>query len=195
MAQEFTSLVLVYRINADGRICYVNPAWSEFARANQGESVLPGQVLGCRLQDAVEDPTVQGLYQAMITRARAGTPVKFHYRCDAPDRRRTFEMDIHRLAEGGEVEFVSSLLHEEKRPPVPLLAAGAARDRRLLRICSWCQQVQKPDQAWVPVEVAVENLHLLEGETFPRLTHVICDSCLVKWQHETGMVAEHAVAG
>lgn len=176
MLNPSNPLTLIYRINAQDRITYVNPAWSDFARANQGEAVMPEQVLGLSLLEFVDDPTVQQLYGAMIKRARAGRPVRFKYRCDAPDRRRTFEMDIRQL-DNGEVEFISALRHEEVRPAVTVLRAGAPHDNRLLRVCSWCQQVALPDYTWVPVEVAVQTLGLLENETFPRLTHGICQPC------------------
>ncbi len=170
------SLVLIYRIDADDRITHVNEAWSEFARQNQGESVLPERVLGQSLPSAVADATVRELYGQLIRRARAGLSVKFRYRCDAPSRRRTFEMEI-RLLESGEVEFASTLRHEESRPTVALLRLGQRRDTRLLRVCSWCQQVALPDRTWVPVEQAVKVLGLLEAETFPRLTHCLCEAC------------------
>ena len=181
---ESSPLVLVYRIDAIDRITHVNAAWSDFARANQGEAVMPAQVLGSSLLASVDDQTVRELYTAMIKRARAGTPVRFKYRCDAPDRRRTFEMNIHQLA-GGEVEFVSTLRHEEARAPVGLLQTGRPRDNRLLRVCSWCQQVALPDYSWVPVEVAVDKLGLLVAETFPRLTHGICEPCRAAWAKDT----------
>jgi PAS domain-containing protein len=159
-------LALVYRIDDQGRISYVNPAWSDFARANQGEAVMPEQVMGSTLMESVEDPTVQQLYSEMIKRARAGKPVRFKYRCDAPDRRRTFEMDIRQL-DNGEVEFISALRHEEMRPAVAMLQAGAPRDQRLLRVCSWCQRVALPDHTWVPVEVAVQNTRAAGGRDVP----------------------------
>jgi hypothetical protein len=177
------SLRLVYRIDADDRISYVNPAWSDFARANQGEAVMPERVLGSSLLESVGDSTVQQLYSEMIKRARAGKPVRFKYRCDAPDRRRTFEMDI-RQVDNGEVEFISALRHEEVRPAVAVLRAGAPRDNRLLRVCSWCQRVALPDATWVPVEVAVQRLGLLEAETFPSLTHGICEPCRAAWEKD-----------
>lgn len=177
------ALTLIYRIDAGDRISYVNPAWSEFARANQGEGVMPEQVLGSSLLESVDDSTVRSLYTAMIQRARAGAPVRFKYRCDAPDRRRTFAMDIHQL-DSGEVEFVSTLEHEEVRPPVTVLQLGVPRDGRLLKVCSWCQQVEMPDYTWLPVELVVKKLHLLEAETFPRLTHGICEPCRANWEKD-----------
>jgi PAS domain-containing protein len=170
-------LTLIYRIDAEGRINYVNPAWSEFARNNHGESVLPEHILGHPLLDSISDGTVRELYVGMIKRARIGQPVRFRYRCDAPDKRRVFEMDI-RLIDGREVEFTSTLIREEVRPTVAVLEGGRVRDERMLRVCSWCQQVAMPDGRWVPVEEAVETLHLLESETVPCITHGICVQCV-----------------
>jgi hypothetical protein len=178
-----SSQALTYRIDAHDRISHVNAAWSEFARNNQGVELLPEHVLGRSLMFSIADATVRELYVLMIRRVRAGTPVRFQYRCDAPDRRRTFEMEL-RLHARGEVEFVSTLLHEEPRPFVALLAKGRARDDRLLRICSWCQRAALPNGTWVPVEAAVETGHLLEAETFPRLTHGICPACNAKWERD-----------
>lgn len=170
---------LVYRIDAGDRLTYVNPAWLEFARNNEGESVMPEKVLGQSMWTCVTDATVREIYQRMIARARAGRPVHFHYRCDAPTKRRVFAMTIRPVA-GGEVEFVSTLEQEETRPAVGLLESGRRRDQRLLRICSWCQKVALPANLWVPVETAVEHLQLMETETMPRITHGICDTCAAR---------------
>lgn len=178
---------LVYRIDANDRISHVNEAWSEFARDNQGESLMPQHVIGQKLFDSTTDITVRELYLQMLRRVRAGTPVRFRYRCDAPDRRRTFEMVIHALT-GDTVEFVSTLEHEELRPKVDVLEAGRPRDDRVLRVCSWCQKVALPDKSWVPVERAVDILHLLEALTFPRLTHGICESCRAEWELKNGAI-------
>lgn len=180
MPKPSKPFALVYRIDGQDRICYVNPAWSEFARANRGDAVMPEQVLGSKILEFVEDATLQQLYRAMMDRARAGSPVQFKYRCDAPDRRRTFEMEI-RLLGNGELEFTSTLRHEEARAPVAVLQTDAPRDKRLLRVCSWCQRVALPDGTWVTVEEAVQKLGLLEAETFPKLTHGMCEPCRADW--------------
>ena len=168
--------VLVYRIDAGGRITYVNTQWSEFARDNQGEAVMPSNILGTRLIDSVTDMAVRELYLRMIKRARSGKPVSFHYRCDAPSKRRLFVMHIRLLA-GGEVEFASVLKHEEARPRVALLEPGGARAASLLRVCSWCQKVATPDGQWRPVEEAVETMQLLHDKLLPGITHGICEPC------------------
>ncbi len=177
---------LIYRIDVGGRITYVNPVWNDFALKNQGEAVLPERVLGTKLLAAVADRTVRELYLWMIRRAREGVPARFCYRCDAPDRRRTFEMNIYLVA-NGQVEFASTLLHEEPRPAVALLETGAQREERMLRVCSWCQKVALPDGAWVPVEEAVNALHLMEAERVPLITHGICDACKAEMKASIGL--------
>ncbi|HEY0962155.1 MAG TPA: PAS domain-containing protein [Pseudomonadales bacterium] len=172
--------VITYRIDASNRLTQVNEAWTEFARGNHGDALLPGDVLGRNLLDAIANITVRELYVRMIQLARSGQTLRFHYRCDAPDRRRTFEMVIRPL-EDGAVEFESTLTHEEPRPSLALLELGRPRDERLLQICSWCQKVEVDDGRWVPVEVAVDILRLLEANTFPQLTHGICEPCAAEW--------------
>ncbi len=168
---------LVYRIDAANRIVWVNEAWSEFARANHGESVMPAQILGHDLLTSFADGTVRQLYANMIQHVRTGRTVRFDYRCDAPDKRRTFTMEI-RPRPDGEVEFLSSLRHETPRAPVVLLKPGMPRDKeRFIRLCGWCQCVAMPDGRWLPVEEAVVELHLLEVAVLPRITHGMCPAC------------------
>ena len=171
------AVTLRYRIDAANRLTWVNDAWVAFARANGGELLLPGRIIGRELLAAFADPGVREIYALLIAHARAGKPVRFDYRCDAPDRRRTFTMEIRGLPDG-EVEFESRLREETPRPSLLLLQSGAPRDaERFVRICGWCQGVAMPDGRWIEAELAVAALHLLEAERMPRLTHGICPHC------------------
>jgi hypothetical protein len=176
-APSAESSPLIYRIDAANRIVWVNAAWSEFACANHGESVMPTQILGQDLLASFADGTVRELYASMIRHVRSGKAVRFDYRCDAPDRRRTFTMEI-RPRTDGEVEFVSALRHETARAPVVLLQPGVPRDKeRFIRLCSWCQSVAMPEGHWLAVEEAVAALRLLEEAVLPRITHGMCPAC------------------
>jgi len=112
----------------------------------------------------------------MIRRVRQGRKISFHYRCDAPDRRRVFNMQVRLLATG-DVEFASWLVHEELRPSVPLLERGHVRSKEMLYVCSWCQKVAVSTGEWVPVETAVSILHLMEAEKLPFISHGMCPAC------------------
>lgn len=142
------------------------------------------KVLGQSLWDHICDPTTVELYRQMVKRAREGHPVKFHYRCDAPDRRRLFRMTITTVAEG-QIEFVSQLRREEVRPKVVLLdRLEQNRSEELVRICSWCEKAALPDGRWVPVEEAVETMGLMRHEHMPGLTHGICENCKVRMMRQ-----------
>jgi hypothetical protein len=112
----------------------------------------------------------------ILKRVRAGRAMQFRYRCDSPASRRQFEMAVT-PQEPGMVQFASTLLSEEARPPVAALEEGRARDDRLLPVCSWCQRVALPDGAWVAVEEAVARMNYLEASTLPEITHGICPTC------------------
>lgn len=184
-AASFSSLV--YRIDGSNRITWVNEAWSEFARANSGEALSPDAVMGHDLLASFSDPTVRELYAAMIRHVRAGGNVRFDYRCDAPDKRRTFTMEI-RLRPDAEVEFVSTLRQEESRSSVSLLELAMPRDaERFIRMCSWCQDVALPSGAWVPVEEAVKELNFMATDRLPRITHTMCRPCYLRVMSDLGL--------
>lgn len=178
---------LVYRIDGANRITWVNETWNEFARANNGEALLPGAVIGLDLFASLSDPTVRELYAAMIRQVRAGGKVRFDYRCDAPDKRRTFTMEI-RSRPDAEVEFVSTLRREESRSSITLLEPETPRDdERFIRMCSWCQDVSLPSGAWVPVEEAVRQLNFMEVDRLPRITHTMCQPCYLRVMSDLGL--------
>lgn len=164
---------VIYRIDADDRIVYVNAAWS----LDPATGLAGGQhVLGRRLWDCFADPSTQELYVHMVRRSRQGRVARVEYRCDTAELRRWFEMAIVAVGDGM-VEFSSRLRRQEQRAPVALLATAQARDDRFVRMCSWCQRIAMPDGGWTIIEGAVRELGLLAQETLPRLTHGICEEC------------------
>lgn len=177
------ALTLNYRIDAEDRVIEVNQAWCDFAEDNDGEAVMPDKVIGRPLWDFVSGQGIAELYWQMVRRARAGHPVAFAYRCDAPEWRRLFHMTVQAHADNT-VEFRSELEREERRPMVRLLDCKQPRDERWTRVCSWCQNVAVTDESWVPVEEAVARLNLLADDTLPKLTHGICPKC------QAGMMAK-----
>lgn len=176
-AEGQPALTLIYRIDAEDRVIAVNRTWNEFAADNGGGAVMPDKVIGRPLWDFISGEGIAELYWQMVRRARAGHPVEFTYRCDAPEWRRLFRMTVQAHA-NGEVEFCSVLEWEEHRPKVRLLDCHQPRDERWTRVCSWCENVAISDEIWVPVEEAVDRLNLLADNTLPKLTHGMCPQCL-----------------
>lgn len=170
---------IVYRINAQDRISFVNEAWRQFAEENLGEQVMPARVIGAELWPFVGDETTRELYRRMVARARNGHTVQFRYRCDAPAERRVFEMKIFR-GSTGEVEFDSQIVSREPRPAVSWLDRTVARSRDFVTMCSWCGRVALATGEWVEIEQAIERHRAFQGAAAPRLTHGICEVCLEK---------------
>jgi hypothetical protein len=166
---------ILYRLNDEDQIIFVNNAWDEFATANEGEHLARGHVLRRYLWDFITDSTTQQLYRDVLKRVRSGRPVRFGFRCDSPDRRRLMEMDIL-PKENRAIEFRTRTVAEERREPQVLLEVHQNRNDELLRMCSWCKKVDIGGD-WAEVEDAVARLRLFEQAVLPNLTHGICETC------------------
>lgn len=166
---------LIYRVNTSDQIEFVSEEWDHFAAANGGESVLSNKVLGRPLWDFITDLSTQEIYRALLQKARAGRPIQFTFRCDAPWRRRFLEMTIISKG-GGSVEFHTRTLLEQERPTPILLDADVDRADELLHSCSWCKKFLVGNE-WVEVEEAIQRLRLFQRRRLPAITHGICDEC------------------
>jgi hypothetical protein len=167
---------LVYRLNRRDEFTYIDEKWGSFAAANDALDLLPGLVLSRPLWDFISDETTAQLYREILRRARAGHVARFGFRCDAPEYRRSMEMTVAGLG-GGEVQFETRVLREERRPRQELLGRYAARAGDMLRMCGWCKRVDVGAGRWEEVEEAVRALCLFERQAMPPLTHGICEAC------------------
>jgi len=170
------SLTISYQIDSSDRLVQVNEGWSEFARGNDGEQVMPELVLGEPLWKFISDHTVSDIYRRLVLIARQGRRSSFRYRCDAPRYKRTFQMEIS-ATEQGHVKFRSALLSEEERAAVPLLMPRTRPSNTYVRICSWCHVVAWPGETWKPLETATERVVDVDEADPPELTHGICETC------------------
>lgn len=169
---------ITYAVNRNDEIVFVSEAWDPFAHANGGASVCAERVLHRPIWDFITDPSTQEVYRILLQKARAGHPIQFTFRCDAPWRRRFLEMTIVGGA-GDTVEFRTRTLLEQERPVPVLLDPEAARSDELLRSCSWCKKFHVGDE-WVEVEEAIQRLRLFQRRQLPAITHGMCDECYEK---------------
>jgi hypothetical protein len=167
-----------YWIDAQDCIVRVDENWAKFAAENGGGALRPELVVGQKLWAGIANLTLRTIYRQLLALARRGRPIRFLFRCDSPELRRLFEMEI-RGCEGNLVEFASTLQGQEERPRVPLLDSREARREGFVRVCSWCQRIAVPG-GWQPVETAVETLGLMQQSILPGLTHGICEECHTK---------------
>lgn len=162
----------VYVVDENDILISVDGGWLAFASASGAPELA--RVVGRSLWELVSGLEVQYLWRELLTSARTrGEPLLVRYRCDAPDRRRLFELEL--AAKDGHVRCRSVLVHEEERPPVPLLARHAPRSDAILHLCSWCKRADAG--GWVELEEAVRRLELLAADALPGLSHGICGEC------------------
>jgi hypothetical protein len=179
------SLPIVYRVDAADRIVYVNDAWDAFAHQNEGTAVVAAQVVGRPLWEFISDLSTRTIYRSALGRIRAGSELRFGFRCDSPSCRRIMEMQILLADEPGSVEFRSSTIAEDHRqPPAVTWAAGGSRDEdSLVRMCGWCNRIDV-GSVWTEFEEALPQLRLMERANPPSVTHGICESCFQKMTAE-----------
>src|SRR5579871_6228560 len=96
---------IVYRIDADDTIVFVNESWVRYAERNGAPALARGAV-DRSLWDFIEGTEVAMLWRELVDRARDGHVLTFPYRCDSPGQRRELVMAVAPLESRG-VEFVS----------------------------------------------------------------------------------------
>jgi hypothetical protein len=168
---------ITYQIDKENRLIFLSDEWYPFAQQNKAAHLTREMVLNKSMFVFVTDRQCQHLYQILIENAKQSKRIlKFHFRCDSPDRRRFMRMEIFACADES-LFFKSCLLREELREPVLLLDADANRSDEFLIICSWCKKVMIDAQEWAEVEAAIEKLELFNTEKLPGLSHGICPKC------------------
>lgn len=165
-----------YEIDAADRIRTVSEPWLEFARDNDAPGLTREAVLDRPLWDFIAGEDTRELYRAILRRVRAAdVSVIVPFRCDSPAFRRWMRLVIT-PRDRGAVRFDGLLVRKRERLHLGILEPGARRSRKELPMCSCCKRVQL-ESGWLEPEDAIVRLHLLEEEPYPRLRHVVCDSC------------------
>jgi hypothetical protein len=186
---------LLYHLNASDEISSVNEEWLRFAQANDGEPLLPPEVLGRSLWDFIGDLETQHIYRLLHRRVRThGLPVRLSFRCDGPERRRLLELSISADVDQGLIYRVRTV-GEEGREGVPLLATHRPRSETFVTMCGWCKRVSAPPHGWLEVEEAVAALSLFAEPRPPQLTHGICGQCRQSLDQATAGEPVHPVMG
>jgi hypothetical protein len=168
--------IMIYRVNRQDELIYMNEVWVQFALANDAPDLLPKHVLNRSLWQFITGETTRHLYREILQNVRAGRPMSFPFRCDAPASKRSMEMTILGRADG-EVQFETRILQAQERPHQALLDRNARRAEDLLRICAWCKRLDTGGGQWAELEDAIATLQMFEQSTLPLLTHGMCKPC------------------
>jgi hypothetical protein len=167
---------IVYRIDGEDRIVFVNDEWDRFALANGGGELGSLFILDRSLWEFVSDPGTRDIYLEAVRRVRHGRALHFSFRCDSPDCRRLLEMNMSYL-DNRQVEFRTQTLSVEPRQTQELLDSRFPRCGDFLRVCGWCKKALVQDK-WIELEEAFDCLRLHEQLTLPEITHGLCGTCL-----------------
>jgi hypothetical protein len=110
------------------------------------------------------------------------------FRCDAPALRRSMQMQIEPLGDGG-LRFVTRVLEAVERPHQAIIDINALHNHEhLLWMCSWCKRLEARGR-WIEIEEAAREFGILESNDVPEVTHGLCPSC------ERTILAELEAAG
>jgi hypothetical protein len=114
--------------------------------------------------------------------------IGFAYRCDAPDIERHMFMSLSRISDGPAaiaVLYQSIIISEVHRPPLPLfafewLAGPAATADQIVTLCSYCQSVAWPTDAYPDQRewIGAVEFYRRGGRTDAVVSHGICEACL-----------------
>lgn len=174
---------IIYRIDSQDEIVFVNDKWSEVVLARNNLDLLEQNVLGRTIWDFISDYITRDLYKEMVKIVRFGKPVRFNFRCDSPSTRRLMEMSITLHADE-QVQFESRIIRAERRPFQRLLSVSTFRSDEMLNLCGWCNKVNIEEDVWTEVEDAVTVLRLFENDKLPDISHGICEDCYKPWIRE-----------
>lgn len=171
---------VIYRVDADGYLTFVNEGWNAFAVLNDTPELVGPAVLGRLVADGIAGVETRLLYDRLRERALAGVRIEVPYRCDSPMLRRRMSLTI--VADGAELEFRSRLVELAMRPAVRVLEAPVLRSGDMLTVCSWCNR-GRVGSRWAEIEEVVAELRLFDAPV-PRLTHGLCDDCRLRVMSE-----------
>jgi hypothetical protein len=171
---------VLYTIDHDDRIVYLNNGWDFFAEENEAGHLVQAHVQHRSLWDFISDAETRHLHQVLVARVRARQlPLAMPFRCDSPSVRRYMKMEIAPAPEAA-IEYRCAVTRIEQRAPVLLMEQKGWRSDTLIRMCSWCKKIHIGDDLWQEVEAAIQKLQLFERKRLPEISHTMCDECLRK---------------
>jgi hypothetical protein len=177
--KEIAGTTYFHRIDAQDRIVEVSDNWDAFARANSApDTCMSSNVLGTKLWGHIHDLETRYIYEILLAKIRnTGKSVSVPIRCDSPESVRHIEIRMEPL-DGGSVAFACRIVALKPRACVDLISASVPRSDRLVRICSFCKQIDLGTDRWAEIETAVGQLGLFKEPVLPALTHTICPACM-----------------
>ncbi|MGI9579508.1 MAG: hypothetical protein ACR2OH_15020 [Microthrixaceae bacterium] len=182
-------MVVEYSVDRDDMLISTGGDWDTFAADNDGEE-LAGTSRRLSLWSQIQGQDAQNVWKLVLsevrrTHAEAMVPL----RCDAPDMRRWYEIDVA-AGDNGAVDFRSRLVFEETRPDVSLIRRGSERTPKAsaVQLCCWCARGFDGNR-WLSIDELVWSNDDLEHEPVPEISQGICGECKATMSSEAERLA------
>ena len=174
-----------YATDAAGGLVYVDGAWCDFARDNgAAEYAEPDRLYGRPLLSFISEMTTRHVYSILMDRVvKDRLTIAVPFRCDAPTQRRWLELQMSPREQGG-VHFRTRQFRTEPRPAPIAFDRPQTRTDVILRMCSWCKDVEIAPAQWAPVEDAVRRFQVFASTDVPLITHGICPDCVALFERD-----------
>lgn len=171
---------LSYSLDRSDTIVAVSGKWDDFARDNDGEKILSGQIIGRKLDQFIIGDDTRMFVRTLLMSARTlCRPIYRPYRCDSPKLKRFMEMTVLPQAEGA-VEVIHRELYSEPIfYNIPIVAAPASAGWAFLKRCSLCNRVQAQGM-WSEIDEAIEANRLLVTAPSLKVIYGVCPDCLAR---------------
>ena len=166
---------IVFALNSDLEITYVNQGWVRFAERNGGDTVAERWSVGRRFMDAI--PLIlQPFYREHFAKVFAeNRPWEHQYECSSPALYRRFHMLSYPLGDAERILVVNSLVQEMPHTgPLcePIEQVYRNQDGLIIQCCH-CRRVRRNglNQQWDMVPSWVEVIP-------PNTSHGLCYPCI-----------------
>jgi hypothetical protein len=167
---------IIYHIDENDKIIFVNSAWDIFARDNADKDILKHNVINRSLWDFIVNNETRHIHQLLLRKVRSqNVSLSLPFRCDSPDMRRFMTMRISPLIKG-KIEYCCTTIKTERRSAIPFSQQRAV-DRVFTKMCSWCNKIDVGDDNWLEIEEAIKTLDLFAEFDLPPITHTMCNRC------------------
>lgn len=164
-------------LTRDLRIAYLNPAWTAFARANDGEEIPEHWGLGASYLEAISEPRLREFYERRLRDIAPEKPFRHEYECSSGATFRSFHLHAQVLPDGTSLLLVNTLVRLEPAASVLGPAPDPDPDRYrdpegLIRQCAECRRTAVPGSGrweWVP---SLLDRHQVQ------VSHGLCEVCI-----------------
>lgn len=168
---------MIYKINNDDIITFVDQEWLEFAQKNEAPELTKDSILGTLIWRFISGDETKQLYQHLFERIRKNkTTAAIPFNCDSPTVKRSLDLSINAL-EDDSLVFTSTVISITPCDKNPLLDPSQERSSEIIKICSFCKNVYFEGAGWKNVERALLRLNLNYYNPLPKLKNTVCSDC------------------